>query len=376
MRERTATDGSDHSSGEGNETTSRVSRRSVLTSVTALGAVTLAGCTGDDDGGDDGGDDGDLSVAIISSDAGFGDRAFNDLALEGLENAQDEQDFELNQIEETDIPAFGDAQAEAAEGNDLVVLVGFQHKADLKDNAPEFPDTYWMLINEYVDEDNVAGYVWANHEMSYLAGVQAGTITNFDLEHDGSSNNPDESHIGFVGGGEVPLIEAFERAYVAGAERVNPDVEVSIGYAGSFEDPSAGEEVAQSQYEDGADLIYHASAGTGPGIFDAAQAADRFAIGVDADQSRTLDEYSDVIIGSAVKYINQGTYDCATAVATDDWDSVAGSNVLGLEEEAVDLVVGQEFEDLMPDELDGNIEDARQAIIDGDADVPCDHDGC
>ena len=77
-----------------------------------------------------------------------------------------------------------------------------------------------------------------------------------------------------------------------------------------------------------------------------------------------------------MKYINQGTYDCATAVATDDWDSVAGSNVLGLEEEAVDLVVGQEFEDSMPDELDENIEDARQAIINGDVDVPCDHDGC
>ena len=341
----------------------------MLASCAALGTTAIAGCAGDE-GGDG------LSVAIISSNAGFDDRAFNDMALEGLQEAQEEHDFELNTIEETDIAAFGDVQAEAAEANDLVVLVGFQHTEPLEDNAPEFPDTNWMLINDDVDEDNVAGYVWANHEMSYLAGVQAGTLTNHELDHQGNQNEPAESRIGFVGGEEVPLIEAFERAYVAGAEWANPDADVLVGYAGSFEDPAAGEEVAASQYDDGADIVYHAAAATGPGIFDAAQAAGRFAIGVDADQSRTLPEYSDVILGSAVKFIDQGTYDVATAVAEDNWENVAGFNVLGLDEEAVDLVVGQEFEGELPDELDQNLEEAKQGITEGDIEVPCDHDGC
>ena len=349
----------------------RVSRRRVLASGAALTTATVAGCQGGGGGGDDG-----FSVGIISSNAGFGDRAFNDLALEGLERAQEEEGFELNQIEETDIAAFGDTQAGAAETNDLVVLVGFQHTEPLTGNAPEYPDTNWMLINDNVDEPNVAGYAWANHEMSYLAGVQAGTMTNIELENDGNANNPGESHIGFVGGVEGSLIRAFQRAYEAGAQQVNPDVEISIGYAGSFSDPAAGEQVASSQYDDGADIIYHASAGTGPGIFDAAQAADRLAIGVDADQSRTLEQYSDVIIGSAVKYINEGTYDCAIAAVQDDWESVQGNNVLGLESEAVDLIIGQEFEDAMPQELTDNIEEAKQGIVDGDIDVPCAHNGC
>jgi len=344
-------------------------RRGVLASGAALTTATLAGCIGG--GGDDG-----FSVGIISSNAGFGDRAFNDLALEGLEQAQEEEDFELNQIEETDIAAFGDTQAEAAEGNDLVVLVGFQHTEPLRENATEFSDTNWMLINDNIDEPNVAGYAWANHEMSYLAGVQARTMTNVALENGGNSNTPEESHIGFVGGEEGDLIRAFQRAYEAGAQWVNSDVEISIGYAGSFSDPAAGEQVAASQYQDGADIIYHASAGTGPGIFDAAQAADRLAIGVDADQSRTLEQYSDVIIGSAVKYINEGTYDCAIAAINDNWESIQGNNVLGLEEEAVDLVIGQEFEDQMPQELTDNVEQAKQEIVDGTIDVPCSHSGC
>jgi len=357
--------GSGHASAE---TTRTVSRRAVLASGVALGGVGVAGCVG--------GSDDDLSVAIISSDAGFDDRAFNDLALEGLETAQEEYDFELNTIEETDIAQFGDTQADAAETNDLVVLVGFQHTEPLQDNATEFPDTNWMLINDDIDEPNVAGYAWANHEMSYLAGVQAATLTSVELENGGNSNDPDNNHIGFVGGVEGDLIRAFEESYVAGAEFVDPDVEISIGYAGAFDDPSAGEQVAESQYDDGADIIYHAAAATGPGIFEAAQNAQRFAIGVDADQSRTLEQFSDVILGSAVKFINEGTYDCVRAVAEDDWESVQGFNILGLAEEAVDLVIGQEFEGAFPDELDQNLEDAKQGIVDGDIDVPCEATGC
>jgi len=349
----------------------RVSRRGVLASGAALGAVSLTGCLGGIGGGED-----QLNVAIISSNAGFDDRAFNDMALEGLQNAQEDYDLELNQIEETDIANFGSVQAEAAENNDLVVLVGFQHTEPLQDNAENYSDTNWMLINDNIDRDNVAGYTWANHEMSYLAGVQAATLTSQDIQYEGNSTDPNSTHIGFVGGEELPLIEAFERAYVAGAEWVNSDVEIDVGYAGSFSDPAAGEQVASSQYDSGADIIYHASAGTGPGIFDAAQAANRLAIGVDADQSVTLPDYADVILGSAVKYINEGTYDCAAAVAEDNWGSVNGNNVLGLEEEAVDLVVGQNFEGELPDELSQNIEDAKQAIVDGDVEVPCSASGC
>ena len=350
------------------EESSRMTRRGALASGAALTTATLAGCLGGDSNG--------AAIGIISSSAGFGDRAFNDLALEGLERAQEEEDFELNQIEETDIAAYGDTQAGAAETNDMVVLVGFQHTEPLTENATEFPDTNWMLINDNIEEPNVAGYAWANHEMSYLAGVQAGTMTNVGLENNGNSNNPDESHIGFVGGVEGSLIRAFQRAYEAGAQSVNPDVEISIGYAGSFSDPAAGEQVAASQYQDGADIIYHASAGTGPGIFDAAQAADKLAIGVDADQSVTLEQYSDVIIGSAVKFIDEGTYDAALAEINDNWESVRGNNVLGLEQEAVDLIIGQGFEDQMPQELTDNVEQAKQNIVDGTTEVPCSHDGC
>jgi basic membrane protein A len=222
----------------------------------------------------------------------------------------------------------------------------------------------------------VAGYTWANHEMSFQAGVLAATMTTRELSYEGNSNDPDGRTVGFVGGVEGALIRAFERSYVAGVEWVDDSIDVTVGYAGSFSSPQDGREVALSQYDAGADIVYHAAAATGRGVFQAAQDENRFAIGVDSDQSKTIPEYQDVIIGSAVKYINEGTNEVANAVVEDNWDSVQGANVLGLEDDAVAVVLGQAIGPQLPDVVEENLADAKQAILDGDVTVPCTASGC
>lgn len=81
-------------------------------------------------------------------------------------------------------------------------------------------------------------------------------------------------------------------------------------------------------------------------------------------------------MGSAVKYINEGTYEVAEATVQDNWSAVQGSNILGLEEEAVRVVLGQAVGDELPDVVTENLEAAREAIINGDVTVPCSASGC
>ena len=404
---------SNDESGDASERTATggsINRRDVIRSGAAV-AVTggLAGClTGDggdggsdgDDGGSDGGDggsdgdDGDMetdttdgdggsgttNIAIVSSSAGFGDRAFNDLALEGLENAAEEYDIELQQVEETNQSNYGTVQSRLAESQnpdyDLIVLVGYQHTQALETNAEEYSDQRWMLINDHVEQSNVGGYIWANHEMSFQAGVLAGTMTTRELTHEGNSNDPDGTTVGFVGGVDGALINAFERAYVAGVEWVNEDVDVRVGYIGNYEDTQTAANIAASQYDAGADIVYQAAAAAGQGVFQAAQEANRFAVGVDADQSVTLPDYQDVIIGSAIKRINEGTYRVAEGIVQDNWSEVSGRNVLGLEQDAVGVVLGQAIGDKLPDVVSQNLEESKQAIVDGDVTVPCTAAGC
>nr|WP_238392234.1 BMP family ABC transporter substrate-binding protein [Halorussus amylolyticus] len=316
-------------------------------------------------------------MTIISSPAGFDDQAFNDNALEGLEDAADEWDIEINQVEETNQGNYAERQADAAEaGPDLIVLVADQHTDPLEENAPEYSDVNWMLINNVVDEPNVSGWIEMNHEMSFLAGVGAGTLTQEEIEHEGSSTNPDENIVGFVGGEEIPLIEAFEVSYIQGVEWVDDSIEVLTGYGGSFSDPSGVNDQAVSQIDSGADIVWHAAAAAGEGAFQAADDNDRFAIGVDSDQSVAFDSYQDVILGSAIKALNEATYEVAGAVVNDEWDSVQGEQNLSTEQGGIDWVTGQAFDGDMPDSLDQNIQDAKDAISNGEIDFECGPTGC
>ncbi|GAA0237230.1 BMP family lipoprotein [Haladaptatus pallidirubidus] len=338
----------------------------------------LAGCLGGNDGNGGGSGNGATNIALVSSPAGFDDDAFNDLALEGLKSAQKEHDIEINKVEETQQAQYQSTQSELAQTgkHDLIVLVSYNHTQALTQNAADYPDQNWMLINDHVDESNVAGYTWANHQMSYLAGVLGGTLTTEEFAQGSGETGPENAQIGFVGGVDESLINAFEQAYIAGAKWVTENVNVNVGYIGNYTDTDTAADIASSQYDAGADIVYHAAAAAGRGVFEAAQAKGRFAIGVDSDQSQTLPDFQDVILGSAVKYINEGTREVATAVAKDNFKSVSGENILTLEDEAIDCVIGQAFEGDLPGVVDKNLEEAKQGIINDEIKVPCTATGC
>ncbi len=40
--------------------------------------------------------------------------------------------------------------------------------------------------------------------------------------------------IGFIGGGEFPVIQRYEAGFVAGAKRVRPDLDIDIVYLSEF----------------------------------------------------------------------------------------------------------------------------------------------
>ena len=332
-----------------------------------------------------GGGGGGPNLAIVSGVGGFGDSAFNDLALQGLRRAADEFGGQINQID-GEGGQFQSLQSQAAQASpsfDLIVCVSANQADALQANAAEYSDQRWMLINQGLFRENgehfenVAGYVWANHEMSFQAGVAAATMTTREFSYQGSQTMPDSATVGFVGGVDSALINAFERAYVAGVEHIDDSIDVRVGYAGSFEDPAAGQEVALSQYNSGADIVYHAAAATGPGIFQAAQGQNRFAIGVDANQSETLPEYSDVIMGSAVKRINIGTYEVARAVNNGNWSNVGGQeHILGLAEDAVAFVPGVDVGEQLPSVVEENLQQSQDGIVNGDITVPCEASGC
>ncbi|WP_292607911.1 BMP family ABC transporter substrate-binding protein [Nocardioides sp. REDSEA-S30_B4] len=335
--------------------------------VAMAAALTLSAC-GSDEGTDEGTDNGDaptsdIKVGMAYDVGGRGDQSFNDSAAAGLDQAIDEFGMESQESEAED----GEAESAREErlrtfadaGYDPIIAVGFAYAASIGKVAEEYPDVHFAIIDDSsVEADNVASLVFAEEQGSFLVGAAAALKTETD-------------QIGFVGGVETPLIQKFEAGYVAGAESVNPDIEVDVTYLtqvpdfSGFADPAKGKTAAEGMFDNGADIVYHAAGGSGGGVFEAASESGNWAIGVDSDQYNTADpSVQDSILTSMLKNVNVAVYEYLSQV--NDGDFPSGVTTYDLEVDGVGYSTSGGFVDDIVEQLD----ELKQQIIDGEISVP------
>ena len=346
-----------------------IDRRRVIQGIGAAGVAGLAGCLG---GG--GGSDG-TNVGMVYALGGLGDNSFNDMANKGIQDA--EADFEVSYDNaepsgQDEVPTLQQRFAQSTDPDyDLVCTIGFNQLSPLENTAADFPDQNFMIVDAVLEEDNVASYVFKEHEGSFQVGHLAGALTTegYSREFDsGTYQTNGETVVGFVGGKENPLIKRFEAGYKAGVDYANEDVDVRTAYAGSWSDPGTGKEIALSMYDSGADVVYHAAGGTGAGVFQAARERGRFAVGVDSDQSRSTDQ-EDVIVASMVKHVDTAVYTAVESVVDDAFPG-GETDSLGLANDGVEAVLGQRYEGELPSAIVSGLEESKQGIVDGDIEVP------
>ena len=335
--------------------------------VAMAAALTLSAC-GSDEGTDEGTDNGDaptsdIKVGMAYDVGGRGDQSFNDSAAAGLDQAIDEFGMESQESEAED----GEAESAREErlrtfadaGYNPIIAVGFAYSAAIGKVAEEYPDVHFAIIDDSsVEADNVASLVFAEEQGSFLVGAAAALKTETD-------------QIGFVGGVETPLIQKFEAGYVAGAESVNPDIEVDVTYLtqvpdfSGFADPAKGKTAAEGMFDNGADIVYHAAGGSGGGVFEAASESGNWAIGVDSDQYNTADpSVQDSILTSMLKNVNVAVYEYLSQV--NDGDFPSGVTTYDLEVDGVGYSTSGGFVDDIVEQLD----ELKQQIIDGEISVP------
>jgi len=303
----------------------------------------------------------EVSVGLTTSIAGLGDQGFNDLAAAGVEQAEQELGVTGTVVEskaETDyVP---NLQGFADDGSSLVYAVGFLMQDALAEVAAASPDTKFAIIDANVDLPNVASITFKEEQGSFLAGAFAALMTKSAAESsmpklDGTMK------LGFIGGGDIPLIHKFQEGFEQGAEAVDPSIEVLVAYAGSFTDAAKGKELALSQYNSGADIVYQAAGPTGTGVIEAAKQLDRYVIGVDADQNPLA---PDNVITSMQKKVDVAVL--ATIKAVADGTFEPGLTVFGIENGGIGLAPFHGLDSAVPEEVKSEIESYSEKIKSGE----------
>jgi basic membrane protein A len=335
--------------------------------VAATAALALAACGGTSSGGSTGATSSaakaKIKVGLAYDIGGRGDKSFNDSAAAGLDKAKSELGVEIKELSATQGETDADKEQRlrllAQGGYNPVIAVGFLYGTSMKKVAAEFPKTQFGIIDSVVDgATNVTGLTFAEHEGSFLVGAAAALKSK-------------TGNVGYIGGCLIPLLQKFEAGFTAGAKAVNPAIKVQVKYLSNppdckgFNDPAAGTETANGQYDGGADVIFAAAGGSGTGVFQAAKAKGKLAIGVDSDQyTSAAADLQPVIMTSMLKRVDVAVFDFTKSFV--DGAPLTGVQAFNLKKDGV----GYATSGGKVDDIKTKLDDYKQQIIDGKITVP------
>jgi basic membrane protein A len=294
----------------------------------------------------------DVKPAIIYDLGHKFDASFNEGVYHGAEKFKKDSGVDYRDLEiQNDAEREQDLRKFAKAGYSPIMTVGFSWATALGKVADEFPNTKFAIIDAVVDKPNVQSITFKEHEGSFLVGVIAAKTSK-------------TGKVGFVGGMDIPLISKFGCGYAQGVKHVNSGDEVFANMTGTdfhaWTDPVKGGELAKSQMDRGADIVYAAAGATGQGVLKAAADAGKYGIGVDSDQDGLFPGH---VLTSMVKHVDVATYNSFMDAKNGTWKP--GPVALGLKEGGVAYATDDYNKSILTPDAKAAADAAKADIISG-----------
>ena len=199
-------------------------------------------------------------VALVHTQAA-GDNGPIDSMITRLSQLSDEHGFDTRAIYAQDPATYETVFRTLGDAGASIVLATFPVISEaFKAVAPLHPDTKWIQIFGDAVDPPIPNLVTVSYDYylgCYLSGIFAANVSQ-------------TKQIGYIGGISIPPLNADFNALKAGVHSVDADATVTAAFAGSFQDPAKGYEIATQMFLDGIDYIQTDSAATDGGIIQAA----------------------------------------------------------------------------------------------------------
>jgi basic membrane protein A len=290
--------------------------------------------------------------ALVYDYGGRWDKSFNEAAYNGAvrfraETGIEFRDFEIASESQREQALETMARRKAL----LVVGIGFGHAVAIDKLARRYPEQRFTLIDAVVDLPNVQSVIYREQEGCFLVGMLAALATKTGT-------------IGFVGGMDAPVTRRYLGAYIQGAHYVTPDLPVLETMVGTtpdaWKDPARGAELARSQIDRGADVIYAAAGASGLGVMQAVADAGKLSIGVDSNQNPL---HPGSVLTSMLKRVDLAVYHSLIAAHDGSWQG--GTHKLGLADQALGWVIDDNNRALITPEMKARVDQAEADILAG-----------
>ena len=321
-----------------------------LAMATVVSASLLVGCSGSKESAKDD----KITVAMITDVAGVNDQSFNQSAWEGLQRAEKELGVEVKYLEsKQDADYTTNVETLVDEGTDLIIGVGAKLAPIIEQAAKDYPDQKFIIVDATYEDipKNVETIIFNAEQSAFLVGLIAGKMTK--------TNN-----VGFIGGMDISPINTYKYGYMAGVKTANNNCTLQTQYANSFSDQAKGKAIASQMISNKADIIFIAGGDIGTGAIEAIKEANKYAIGVDRDQS---DLAPDNVLTSAIKRVDIGVYETVKNFVENNFEG-GKSVTYGLKEGAVGIP--DTTSKLVPEDILKYVTDETTKLENGDIVAP------
>jgi basic membrane protein A len=294
-------------------------------------------------------------VGLVTDVGKIDDKSFNQSAWEGVKQAEKDLGAVVQYIETTDAKDYAKNISTFAEAQyDVIVTVGFGLGEATTAAAQQYPGTKFIGVDQFqaAVTPGVAGLNFPEDQAGFLVGALAAQMSK-------------SGKIGGVFGTDaVPPVWRFGEGYRAGAQYINPNIEIfivyhsDVGFDKTFSDPEWGAATAKSMIEKGADIVFGGGGKTGNGAVIGAVEAGALGIGVDTDQYYTLPEAQKGLLSSAMKLITPGVFDLVK-MAKDG--AFPDGNFFG----KAAYAPYHDLDSQVPAEVKAKMEEINKALLDG-----------
>lgn len=314
----------------------------------------LAGCGSTQDKNAADASEQKMKVAMVTDSGDITDQSFNQMTYEACKAWGKENDIEFNYYKpqsDSDEARTASVDQAVADGANVIVLSGYVFAPTVIDESDLYPEVKFLALDvsagdicekgigegydynpdhynvtDYYNGDNVYCCTYQEELSGFMAGYAAVMLGY--------------RHLGFLGGMSVPAVNRYGYGYVQGADAaakelgITDEVQVEYVCGGQFYGDADITAYMDTWYgSKGVEVVFACGGGIYTSAAEAAVKTGGKVIGVDLDQSVTINEYKDgLTVTSAMKGLQVTIDNVLDAILNDEWDEYVGKiENLGME---------------------------------------------
>lgn len=314
----------------------------------------LAGCGSTQDKNAADASEQKMKVAMVTDSGDITDQSFNQMTYEACKAWGKENDIEFNYYKpqsDSDEARTASVDQAVADGANVIVLSGYVFAPTVIDESDLYPEVKFLALDvsagdicekgigegydynpdhynvtDYYNEDNVYCCTYQEELSGFMAGYAAVMLGY--------------RHLGFLGGMSVPAVNRYGYGYVQGADAaakelgITDEVQVEYVCGGQFYGDADITAYMDTWYgSKGVEVVFACGGGIYTSAAEAAVKTGGKVIGVELDQSVTINEYKDgLTVTSAMKGLQVTIDNVLDAILNDEWDEYVGKiENLGME---------------------------------------------